>query len=95
MVIEVFIEPLNTIVLYSYQNIVCSSPFTKQQEDRYDRYDADRGEFIEGDQFDVRNPVIQRLTSNNGALRNESYYKVGTVQNQREICMLVIYGTEM
>ncbi|KAK3864199.1 hypothetical protein Pcinc_030096 [Petrolisthes cinctipes] len=40
-----------------------------------DRYDADRGELIEGDQFDVRNPVIQRLTSNNGALRNESYYK--------------------
>lgn len=28
------------------------------------------------DAFDVRNPVIQRLTSNNGALRNESYYKV-------------------
>lgn len=28
------------------------------------------------DTFDVRNPVIQRLTSNNGALRNESYYKV-------------------
>ncbi|XP_050715946.1 partitioning defective 3 homolog isoform X5 [Eriocheir sinensis] len=31
-------------------------------------------EFI-NDTFDVRNPVIQRLTNNNGALRNESYYK--------------------
>lgn len=39
-----------------------------------DRLPPER-EFI-NDTFDVRNPVIQRLTNNNGALRNESYYKV-------------------
>ncbi|XP_063885099.1 partitioning defective 3 homolog isoform X13 [Scylla paramamosain] len=38
-----------------------------------DRLPTER-EFV-NDTFDVRNPVIQRLTNNNGALRNESYYK--------------------
>ncbi|XP_045138572.1 uncharacterized protein LOC123520435 isoform X11 [Portunus trituberculatus] len=38
-----------------------------------DRVPTER-EFV-NDTFDVRNPVIQRLTNNNGALRNESYYK--------------------
>ncbi|XP_066937140.1 partitioning defective 3 homolog isoform X27 [Macrobrachium rosenbergii] len=44
---------------------------------KYDsgRHVTDGIEFAHPDNLDVRNPVIQRLTGNNGALRNESYYK--------------------
>ncbi|XP_068230117.1 partitioning defective 3 homolog isoform X19 [Palaemon carinicauda] len=44
---------------------------------KYDsgRHVVDGIEFAHPDTLDVRNPVIQRLTGNNGALRNESYYK--------------------
>ncbi|KAK8405641.1 hypothetical protein O3P69_001861 [Scylla paramamosain] len=46
---------------------------TAMHQENDDRLPTER-EFV-NDTFDVRNPVIQRLTNNNGALRNESYYK--------------------
>ncbi|XP_071534153.1 uncharacterized protein [Panulirus ornatus] len=58
-----------------------------------DRHEIDGGDFTHMDTFDVRNPVIQRLTSNNGALRNESYYKAThDTWNTSQLQQLVMRG---
>ncbi|KAG7168127.1 Partitioning defective 3-like [Homarus americanus] len=61
---------------------------------KYDDWpEADGGEFTNMDTFDVRNPVIQRLTSNNGALRNDSYYKAThDTWNTSQLQQLVMRG---
>ncbi|KAK8742497.1 hypothetical protein OTU49_001918 [Cherax quadricarinatus] len=59
-----------------HSGIIDSSETTVTLNSKYDDWhDTEGGEFTNMGTFDIRNPVIQRLTTNNGALRNESYYK--------------------
>ncbi|XP_042880235.1 partitioning defective 3 homolog isoform X25 [Penaeus japonicus] len=56
------------------------------------KYDVDVHEIDAGD-FGHINPVIQRLTGNNGALRNESYYKAThDTWNTSQLQQLVMRG---
>ncbi|XP_069156548.1 partitioning defective 3 homolog isoform X17 [Procambarus clarkii] len=55
--------------------ITDSSNATVILNSKYDDWHEADVEFTNMGTFDIRNPVIQRLTTNNGALRNESYYK--------------------
>ncbi|XP_037789018.1 partitioning defective 3 homolog isoform X19 [Penaeus monodon] len=56
------------------------------------KYDGD-GHEIDASDFGHINPVIQRLTGNNGALRNESYYKAThDTWNTSQLQQLVMRG---